>query len=256
MMTVWTASDWRRNVLWNPLLQCVTQFQENSAAGINKNKQTDNNLTFFLSLFPSLWKYNSTVSTLWDVYNRIFSSFSFFFNGGGGEEDVAQLVKLRTGTPLTHCLPRSTFNEDSLTVSVHPHVQSHAFTSIAHVKDPVVHVWVWWINIIIIIYPLTTRVVGAPQMSSQAVASIFPCSPQPSGTWQTQGLSIPWCYLPTSSSVCLVFFPLSLCLARWFWPDLMNRNHDHTTAVCVSLRWSGLCVFRLPAGSWHGLPRW
>ena len=34
----------------------------------------------------------------------------------------------------------------------------------------------------------------------------------------------------TSCSVCLVFFPLSLCLARWFWPDLMNGSHDHTTA--------------------------
>ena len=38
----------------------------------------------------------------------------------------------------------------------------------------------------------------------------------------------------TSSSVCFVFFPLSLCLARWFLPDLMNGRHDHTTAVCVS----------------------
>ena len=38
----------------------------------------------------------------------------------------------------------------------------------------------------------------------------------------------------TSSSVCLVFFPLSLCLARWFYPDLMNGKHDHTTADCVS----------------------
>ena len=45
--------------------------------------------------------------------------------------------------------------------------------------------------------------------------------------------------LPTSSSVCLVFFPLSLGLARWFWPDLMNVRHDHTTAVCVSSPWSG-----------------
>ena len=50
---------------------------------------------------------------------------------------------------------------------------------------------------------------------------------------------------------------LSLCLARWFWPDLMNRRHVHTTAVCVSLRWSGaLRVVRLPAGSWHGHPCW
>ena len=35
--------------------------------------------------------------------------------------------------------------------------------------------------------------------------------------------------------LCLPFFPLSLCLARWFWPDLMNARHDHTAAVCVSL---------------------
>ena len=33
--------------------------------------------------------------------------------------------------------------------------------------------------------------------------------------------------------------PPSLSLARWFWPDLMNRTHFHTTAICVSLQWSG-----------------
>ena len=48
-----------------------------------------------------------------------------------------------------------------------------------------------------------------------------------------------WCCLPTSSSVNLVFFPISPCLARWFWPDLMKGRHVHTTSVCVSLRWSG-----------------
>ena len=96
--------------------------------------------------------------------------------------------------------------------------------------------------IIIIINPLTVRVVGAPQMTLQPVFSIL-SSPLPSGTYQTSGLSIPWCCLPTSSSVCLAFFPLSLCLARWFWPDLMSGSHDHTTAVCISLRSSrGLCV--------------
>ena len=85
----------------------------------------------------------------------------------------------------------------------------------------------------------------------------FLYSPLPSGTCQPPCLSIPWCCLPTSSSVCLVFFPLSLCLARWFWPDLMNGRHDRTTAVCVSLRSSrGLRVVQLPAGSWHALPRW
>ena len=70
------------------------------------------------------------------------------------------------------------------------------------------------------------------------------------------GLSISWCCLLTSSSVCLVFFPLSQCLARWFWPDLINGKHDHTTAVCVSFRSSGLRVVQLPAGSRHGLPYW
>ena len=107
-----------------------------------------------------------------------------------------------------------------------------------------------------IIYPLTARVVGAPQMISQPVVSILFCSPLPSGTWRTPGLSIPCSCLSNSSSVCLVFFPLSLCLARWFLPDLMNGKHDRTTAVCVSLQWSGLRVVRLLAGSWHGFPRW
>ena len=75
---------------------------------------------------------------------------------------------------------------------------------------------------------------GTKQMTSQPDFSIFPCSSLPSGTWQTPGLSDPWCCLPTSSSVCFVFFPLSLCLARWFWPDPMSRRPVHTTSV-VSL---------------------
>ena len=110
----------------------------------------------------------------------------------------------------------------------------------------------------IIIYHLTARVFGATQMISQSVSSIFLFPRLPSGTWRTPGLSIPCCCIPTSSPAYLVFFPLSLRLARWFWPDLMmNGRHDHTTAVCVTLRWSaGLRVVRLPAGSWHGLPRW
>ena len=109
----------------------------------------------------------------------------------------------------------------------------------------------------IIIYPLTMRVIGAPQMISQPVSSISACSQLPFGTWQTPGLSIPWCCLSTSTFVCLPFFLLSLCLARWFWPDLINGRHEHTTAVYVSLRWSsGLHVVRLLAGSWHRLPHW
>ena len=53
--------------------------------------------------------------------------------------DVAQLVKRRTGTPLGQVRfngvakdfsPESTFGAVSLTVSVHPREQSHAFTSV------------------------------------------------------------------------------------------------------------------------------
>ena len=62
----------------------------------------------------------------------------------------------------------------------------------------------------------------------------FLCSPLSSGNWRTPDQSIPWCCLPTSSSVCFVFFPLSLCLARWFWPDLMNERHACTSSVYVS----------------------
>ena len=46
-------------------------------------------------------------------------------------------------------------------------------------------------GIIVIIYSLTARVVGAPKMISQPDFSIFPCSPLPSGTCRTPGLSIP-----------------------------------------------------------------
>ena len=54
------------------------------------------------------------------------------------------------------------------------------------------------------------------------------------------------CLLPPFTVPCL------MVLVR---PD--ERGHDHTTAVCVSLPWSGsLREVRLPAGSWHRLPRW
>ena len=67
-----------------------------------------------------------------------------------------------------------------------------------------------------LIYPLTARVVGAPKMISQPVSSIFPRSPLPSGTWRTPRLSIPWCCLPTSSSVALSSFPFRCALQDGF----------------------------------------
>ena len=86
---------------------------------------------------------------------------------------------------------------------------------------------------IIIINPLTARVVGAPQMVLQPVSSISPCSPLLSGTCRTPGLSIPWCCLPTSSSFCRVFFPLSLCFARWF---LARPDEPETRPYHCSMR--------------------
>ena len=80
-------------------------------------------------------------------------------------------------------------------------------------------------------------------MILQLVFSIFLCSPLPSGTCRTLGLSIPWCCLTTSSSVCLVFFPLSPFLARWFWPDLMNGKHDRRRSFTEKKK------------SWHSLRR-
>ena len=94
-----------------------------------------------------------------------------------------------------------------------------------------------------LIYPLAARVIWAPQMILQAVSSIFPCSPLPFGTWPTPGLSNPSCCLPTSSSVFFVFFPLWLCLARWFWPDMMNRTQETCPYHC------SLCLFTMVSRS-------
>ena len=112
------------------------------------------------------------------------------------------------------------------------------------------------IIIIIIINPLSARVVGAPQMVLQPVLSIFPLFS--TALWDfPKSRPVRSLMLSSHLFLCFVFFTLSLCLARWFWPDLVNRKHDHTTAVCVSLQSSvGLRVVQLPAGSWHGLPRW
>ena len=58
----------------------------------------------------------------------------------------------------------------------------------------------------------------------QPVFSIFPCSPLPSGTCRTPDLSIPWCCLPTSSSVCLYL--------------LTVINLAHKFAVMVKVSWT------------------
>ena len=115
-----------------------------------------------------------------------------------------------------------------------------------------------YIVVITIIYPFTVRILGAPQMTSQPISSIFPCSPLPSGTWRTPGLCIPWCCLPTSFSVCLVFFspftvPCKMVLARpdkqETWPYhcslhlfTMVRRSSCGLIACWILAWTSSLV--------------
>ena len=111
--------------------------------------------------------------------------------------------------------------------------------------------------------PLTLEVVGAPQMTLQQYLSILPCLLLPSGNLQTPFPSIPWCYLPISSSVFLSFLLLSLSLAELSSPCQRILRCGHTIWVSVSLPWlgdhhalqlhSGLCCE--PPRSSHGLCR-
>ena len=87
--------------------------------------------------------------------------------------------------------------------------------------------------------PLTLEVVGAPQMTLQQYLSILPCLPLPSGNLQTPFPSIPWCYLPISSSVFLSFLLLSLSRAELSSPCQRILRCGHTIWVSVSLPWLG-----------------
>ena len=84
----------------------------------------------------------------------------------------------------------------------------------------------------------------------------FPVLHCPPGLRELQACPFPDVVFPHLPLSALSYFPLLPCLARWFWPDLTNGRHDHTSRVSDSLRLSGLRVVRSPAGSWHGLPRW
>ena len=107
-------------------------------------------------------------------------------------------IHTHTGTPYhTHTL-------------THTHTHTHMGTCMVHCTDTLSHLTHENRNVpltfrtragiqnpsvtylfIIIINPLTATVVGAPQMILQPVFSIFPCSPLPSGTCRTSGLSSP-----------------------------------------------------------------
>ena len=84
-------------------------------------------------------------------------------------------------------------------------------------------------------------------MISQPVSSIFPCFPLTSVTWQTPGLSIPWCCLPTTFSDCFIFFPFHCAFQDGFGQTWWTGD---MTIPCGMVR-----KVPLPAGSLHRLPR-
>ena len=84
--------------------------------------------------------------------------------------------------------------------------------------------------------PLTAGMVGAPQMTPQPVSSIFLCSPLPSGTWWTPGLSVPWC--------CLNWLPF----LQWLYYSFHFFIKDGRVIVRVCLetvqyRWSPMALW-------------
>ena len=87
--------------------------------------------------------------------------------------------------------------------------------------------------------PLTSEVVGAPQLTLQQYLSTLPCLPLPSGNLQTPFPSILWCYLSISSSVFLSFLLLSLSPAELSSPCPRILRCGLTIWVSFSLPWLG-----------------
>ena len=67
----------------------------------------------------------------------------------------------------------------------------------------------------------------------------FPGLHCPLGLGELQACPFPNVVFPPLPLSALPSFPFHCAFARWFWPDLMNGRHDHTTAVCVPVQWSG-----------------
>ena len=80
-------------------------------------------------------------------------------------------------------------------------------------------------------YPVTARVVRAPKMTSQPVSFIFLFSTALLDLANSRLVHSLILSSSVSSSVCLVFFLLSPCLAKWFWPDLMSGRHPYHSSL-------------------------
>ena len=99
--------------------------------------------------------------------------------------------------------------------------------------------------------PLTSEVIGAPQMTLQQYLSTLPCRPLPSGNFQTPFPSIPWCYLPISSSMFLSFLLLSLSPAELSLPCPRILRWGNTICVSFSLPWLVHHALQLHSGFWN-----
>ena len=78
--------------------------------------------------------------------------------------------------------------------------------------------------VIIIINPLTVRVVGAPQIILQPIFSIFPCSPRPSGTCQLQACPFPDVVFPPLPLSALSYSPFHCALQDGFGQTWWTGN--------------------------------
>ena len=74
-------------------------------------------------------------------------------------------------------------------------------------------------------YPLTARVTGAPQVTSQPVFLHFSVHHCPLGLDELRVCPFSNILFPPLLLSVLSFFALSLCLAKWFGPDLINGRH-------------------------------
>ena len=88
-------------------------------------------------------------------------------------------------------------------------------------------------------YPLTMRVAGAPQITSQPVSSIFPCSPLPSGLGKLQACSFPDVVFPPLPPSALSSSPFTVpCKMVWARPDEWETCPYHFSLhFCMMVRW-------------------
>ena len=104
------------------------------------------------------------------------------------------------------------------------------------------------IIIIIIIYPLAARVVEAPQLILQPASSIGQCSPLSLGPSKLHAIHS---LVLFSHLFCLSYrlIPVSVS-CKTVWSYLVNRRHNHTTAIWIFSQCSGGLHSHGPTACW------